>query len=149
MNPQKLAGQCAKLKCCINYEVDAYVEAIKQLPSRDIQLETKDNVYYHNKTDVFKKEITYSTDKNIAANIVTIPARRAFEIIGLNKRGIRPHSLEADEKQPAPRRDAHDILGGQESLTRFDNTNRKKKKKKKPQSKSGNENQKSNRQQPQ
>ena len=96
MNPQKLAGQCAKLKCCINYEVDAYAEVQKQLPSRKIVLETKDRTYYHFKTDIFKKELTYSTDKMIAANIVTISAARVFEVIGLNKKGIKPDTLEPE-----------------------------------------------------
>lgn len=130
MNPQKLAGQCAKLKCCINFEVDAYVEAQKHLPSREIELETKDNTYYHFKTDIFKREITYSTDKSIAANLVTISASRAFDVINMNKKGIKPVCLEADTKQAPPKRDAQDILG-QNSVTRFDNTNSKKKKKKK------------------
>lgn len=129
MNPQKLAGQCAKLKCCINYEVDAYVEAQKRLPSREIVLETKDNNYYHFKTDIFKREITYSTDKTIAANLVTINASRAFDVINMNKKGIKPVSLEADNKTSAPKRDAQDILG-QDSVTRFDNNLKKKKKKK-------------------
>lgn len=128
MNPQKLAGQCAKLKCCINYEVDAYVEAQKRLPSREIVLETKDNNYFHFKTDIFKREITYSTDKAIAANLVTISAQRVFDIINMNKRGIKPISLEADNKQQ-PKRDSQDILG-QDSVTRFDNVSKKKKKKK-------------------
>jgi cell fate regulator YaaT (PSP1 superfamily) len=130
MNPQKLAGQCAKLKCCINYEVDAYVEAQKQLPSREIVLETKDTSYYHFKTDIFKREITYSTDKTFAANLLTIPAKRVFDIINMNKNGSKPISLEADEKPQPLKRDSHDILG-QESLTRFDNQASKKKKKKK------------------
>ncbi len=130
MNPQKLAGQCAKLKCCINYEVDAYVEAQKRLPSREMVLETKDNTYYHFKTDIFKQEITYSTDKSFAANLVTITAQRAYEVINMNRKGIKPPLLEADEKPQTPKRDSHDILG-QESLTRFDNTSPKKKKKKK------------------
>ncbi|MDH6305474.1 cell fate regulator YaaT (PSP1 superfamily) [Parabacteroides sp. PF5-5] len=130
MNPQKLAGQCAKLKCCINYEVDAYVEAQKRLPSREIVLETKDNTYYHFKTDIFKREITYSTDKSFASNLVMIPAKRAFDVINMNKRGMKPISLEADEKPQPPKRDSHDILG-QDSLTRFDNSASKKKKKKK------------------
>jgi cell fate regulator YaaT (PSP1 superfamily) len=131
MNPQKLAGQCAKLKCCINYEIDAYVEAQKQLPSRDIILETQDCNYYHYKTDIFKHEITFSTDKVIAANLITISAQRAFEVINLNKRGARPQTLESDGKLPPPKRDSQDILG-QESLTRFDSTQKKKKKKRKP-----------------
>lgn len=128
MNPQKLAGQCAKLKCCINYEVDAYVEAHKTLPSREMTLETKDNVYYHFKTDMFKREITYSTDKSFAANLVAISADRAFEVINMNKRGHKPVLLEADEKPQPPKRDAQDILG-QDSVTRFDNLKKKKKKK--------------------
>jgi cell fate regulator YaaT (PSP1 superfamily) len=128
MNPQKLAGQCAKLKCCINYEIDAYVEAQKHLPSREVALETADKTYYHCKTDVFKREITYSTDKSFAANPVNITAERAFEIIGMNKKGIKPITLEADEKQQPVKRDSHDILG-QESLTRFDAATSKKKKK--------------------
>ncbi len=128
MNPQKLAGQCAKLKCCINYEVDAYVEAQKRLPSREVPLETKDNTYYHFKTDIFKREITYSTDKSFAANLITIPADRAFDVINMNKKGMKPVSLEADTKPQAPKRDSQDILG-QESVTRFDNVKKKKKKK--------------------
>lgn len=127
MNPQKLAGQCAKLKCCINYEVDTYVEAQKRLPSREIPLETKDNTYFHFKTDIFKREITYSTDKSIAANLVTIPAQRVFDIINMNKKGIKPETLEADTKQQS-KRESQDILG-QESVTRFDNVQKKKKKK--------------------
>ena len=126
MNPQKLAGQCAKLKCCINFEVDTYVEAHKRLPSKEIVLETKDNTYYHFKTDIFKREITYSTDKAFAANLVTIPAKRAFDVINMNKRGNKPIALEADEKPQPPKRDAQDILG-QESVTRFDNVKKKKK----------------------
>jgi cell fate regulator YaaT (PSP1 superfamily) len=130
MNPQKLAGQCAKLKCCINYEVDAYVEAHKHLPSREVTLETKETTYHHFKTDIFKREITYSTDKVIAANLVTISSTRAFEIINMNKKGVKPETLETDSKPQPTKRDAHDILG-QESLTRFDSTSKKKKKKKK------------------
>ena len=135
MNPQKLAGQCAKLKCCINYEVDAYVEAQKRLPSREIVLETKDNNYYHFKTDIFKREITYSTDKSFAANLVTISADRAFDVINMNKKGSKPVTLEADTKPQPPKRDAQDILG-QDSVTRFDSV--KKKKKKRPSGNGGN-----------
>mgnify|MGYP000767308659 CR=1 FL=1 len=93
LNPQKLAGQCAKLKCCLNYEVDCYVEAQKRLPSREIELETKDGTFYFFKADILSNQITYSTDKNIPANLVTISGKRAFEIIGMNKRGTKPESL--------------------------------------------------------
>lgn len=138
MNPQKLAGQCAKLKCCINYEVDAYVEAQKRLPSREIPLETKDMTYYHFKTDIFKGLVTYSSDKILAANLITIPAKRAFDVIAMNKKGNKPVSLEADVKPQPVKRDALDILG-QDSVTRFDSV--KKKRKKRPNAGNGNGNQ--------
>lgn len=130
LNPQKLAGQCAKLKCCLNFEVDTYMESAKQLPGKDIRLETADNTYYHFKTDIFKKEITYSTDKNMAANLVTIDAERAFEIIEMNKRGEKPLKLERENTAKAtPKKDFIDLVG-QDSLTRFDKSKKKKKKKK-------------------
>lgn len=119
LNPQKLAGQCAKLKCCINYEVDTYVEAQKQLPSREVALETKEGVYYHFKTDILKREITYSSDPVVPANLVSIPAKRAFEIIALNKRGIRVDQLAEGEKAEEPQREFQDGVGD-DSLTRFD-----------------------------
>lgn len=127
MNPQKLAGQCAKLKCCMNYEVDTYVEALKRFPSRDITLETLDSTYYYFKSDILKHEITYSTDKSFAANLITISTRRAFDIINLNKKGVKPESLLEDGASQAPQR--IDLLD-QDSMTRFDNAKKKKKKKK-------------------
>ena len=96
LNPQKLAGQCAKLKCCLNFEVDTYVESSRFLPEKNVRLETADSTYYHFKTDIFKKEITYSTDKQMAANLVTIDAERAFEVIEMNKRGEKPVKLERE-----------------------------------------------------
>ena len=137
LNPQKLAGQCAKLKCCLNYEVDCYVEAQKRLPSKEIELETKDGVFYFFKADILSNQITYSTDKSIPANLVTISGRRAFEVIGLNKRGIKPESLLEETHRTEPKKPV-DLLE-QESLTRFDrnrnnkdgnNGNRNKKKRK-------------------
>jgi len=118
LNPQKLAGQCAKLKCCMNYEVDCYVEAQKRLPSREIELETKDGTFYFFKADILRNEISYSTDKNFAANLVTISGRRAFEVINLNRKGIKPDNLHESEKKPEPQKPVD--LVEQESLTRFD-----------------------------
>ena len=118
LNPQKLAGQCAKLKCCLNYEVDCYVEAQKRLPSRELELETKDGIFYYFKADILSNQITYSSDRNIPANLVTISGRRAFEIIGLNKRGIKPDALIEETHRPEPKKPV-DLLE-QESLTRFD-----------------------------
>ena len=126
LNPQKLAGQCAKLKCCINFEVDTYVESVKKMPSKEIRLETADATYYHFKYDIFKREITYSTDKNIAANLVTIDAPRAFEIIALNKKGEKPLSLLRDgEDNRQDKKQYNDILG--QDITRFDKKKKKKK----------------------
>lgn len=129
LNPQKLAGQCAKLKCCLNFEVDAYVEGSKRVPGKEIRLETADATYFHFKTDIFKREITYSTDKNMAANLVTISADRAFEIIALNKSGEKPLSLRPEgDAKPREKAAFGDILG-EDDLTRFDKKKRKKKKK--------------------
>lgn len=135
MNPQKLAGQCAKLKCCMNYEVDVYVESLKRFPARDIALETLDNTYYFFKSDILKREISYSTDKSFAANIVTISTRRAFDVINMNKKGIKPETLSEDGIQETPRR--VDLLD-QDSVTRFDNAKKKKKKKKSGNKSAGN-----------
>ena len=129
LNPQKLAGQCAKLKCCLNFEVDTYVESVKHLPNKDIRLETADATYFHFKTDIFKREITYSTDKQMAVNLVTIDAERAFEVIALNKAGEKPLILQRDSDiKPKEKAAFGDILG-EDDLTRFDKKKRKKKKK--------------------
>lgn len=133
LNPQKLAGQCAKLKCCLNFEVDAYVEAVKSLPSREIRLETADATYFHFKTDIFRRRITYSTDKRLAVNLVTIDADRAFEVIALNKAGEKPLTLESEEQQAKPKEAAaYGDLLGQDDLTRFDKKKKKKRKGPKP-----------------
>lgn len=125
MNPQKLAGQCAKLKCCLNFEIDAYAEASKQLPPKDTVLQTKDGEYFLFKTDILTRTLTYSSDKRMGANLTVIPASRAFEIIALNKQGIRPDklTLEADE---AEERKEYIDLTDQDALTRFDKAKKKK-----------------------
>ena len=130
LNPQKLAGQCGKLKCCLNFEVDTYVEAQRQLPSRDIPLETKDSTYYHFKTDVLSGVMTYSTDKHFAANLLSLPKDRVYEVIRMNKRGDRPLHLVSEVQEQEEKPTSHDIL--QENINRFDNNagsnNRNKKK---------------------
>ena len=134
LNPQKLAGQCAKLKCCLNYEADCYVEAQKRLPSKEIELLTKDATYYYLKADILSNQVTYSTDKNDQVNAITISGQRAFEIIALNKKGIKPDSLSESLPYDIPQKPVD--LVEQESLTRFDcnkKTNNKKRRKKKQQ----------------
>lgn len=128
MNPQKLAGQCGKLKCCLNFEIDSYAEAHKELPQKDVILETKDNAYFLFKTDILNRKLTYSTDKHLPANLVTIDASKAWEIVNLNKRGVKPEFLTEESLDSTPS-EFGDIIG-QDSLTRFDKKNNSKKKKK-------------------
>ena len=125
-NPQKLAGQCAKLKGCLNYEADAYVESFRKLPPRDVQLETADATYFYFKADILAQQVTYSTDKRLAANLVTISAQRARQIIELNTAGERPLYLEEQGPQE-PQRPVD--LVEQEELTRFDRSRKKKNRK--------------------
>ena len=125
LNPQKLAGMCAKLKCCLNYEVDDYMEASRRLPHKDVVLETQDGEYYLFKSDILAGMCSYSTDKNLAANIETITAARAREVIAMNKRGEKPQSLHPDgtvkeEKKPV------DLLADTD-VSRFDKARKKKK----------------------
>ncbi len=127
LNPQKLAGQCAKLKCCLNFEVDSYVEASRKLPGKDVRLETADSTYYYFKADIFKGEITYSTDKHVPANLVTLSAQRALEVAAMNKRGEKPLTLKEEVAEDKPRSEYADILG-QDSLTRFDKKKKKRRK---------------------
>ena len=133
LNPQKLAGMCAKLKCCLNYEVDNYMEASRKLPGKDIVLQTQDGEYHLVKTDILAGLLTYSTDKNIAANLETISAARAHAIIEMNKQGEKPLSLQEDDKQKEQNKPV-DLLAG-ESITRFDKSKKKKKKKNKQENK--------------
>ena len=126
LNPQKLAGMCAKLKCCLNYEVDNYVEASKRMPPRDALLQTADGDYHQFKVDILTNMITYSTDKNMASNLETITAKRAWEIIRMNKEGEKPLSLVDDGKaKPTPK--SKDLLA-EADLSRFDKAKKKKKK---------------------
>ena len=130
LNPQKLAGMCAKLKCCLNYEVDSYVEAGRKIPSKEVVLQTLDGDYYLFKTDILAGLITYSTDKNLASNLETITAERARLIIEMNRKGEKPISLHEDGKQRQTSK--HVDLLANENISRFDKA-KKKKKKKKPQ----------------
>ncbi len=130
LNPQKLAGMCAKLKCCLNYEVDDYVEHGRRLPNREISLQTQDAEYFFFKADILAGQVTYSTDKRMASNLETITAQRAKEIIEINKRGEKVANLQPDGKQKKEEGPV-DLLAG-DSITRFDKA-KKKKKKRKPQ----------------
>lgn len=122
-NPQKLAGQCAKLKCCLNYEVDTYMEAARKLPERNATLETLDGTFYFFKADILAGEVTYSSDRRLAANLVTISAERAKEVLAMNAAGEKPESL-TNEAPAEPKRPVD--LAEQDDLTRFDKARRNK-----------------------
>ena len=124
-NPTKLAGMCAKLKCCLNYEVDNYIEAGRKLPQRDTILQTLDADHFLFKSDILSGMVTYSTDKKIPVNLVTISAERAKEIISMNERGEKPDSL-SDNGQDSKKKPT-DLLADAD-LSRFDKRKKKKKK---------------------
>jgi cell fate regulator YaaT (PSP1 superfamily) len=128
MNPQKLAGQCGKLKCCINYEKDSYKEALQIFPPT-VNLETESGTAYFMKIDVFRQMVWYSFSKNQPENVTSLQIDRVLEIIELNKTGKKPEKL--TDISVAPRRKVeYEDLAGQESINRFDKKKHKKKKKK-------------------
>ena len=126
LNPQKLAGMCAKLKCCLNYEVDNYVEASRKLPPKDAVLQTADGDFHQFKVDILAGLITYSSDKNLASNLETISIERAKAIIEMNRQGEKPLSLLEDGKAK-PVAKPVDLLA-EADLSRFDKAKKKKKK---------------------
>ena len=109
--------------------MDDYIEAGRRLPNRDVILQTLDNDYYLFKSDILAGMVTYSTDKNLAANIETITAERAKAVIEMNRRGEKPESLHEGGK-PKPQPTHVDLAGG--DISRFDKAKKKKKKKKQP-----------------
>ncbi|MEO9533620.1 MAG: regulatory iron-sulfur-containing complex subunit RicT [Crocinitomicaceae bacterium] len=134
LNPQKLAGQCGKLKCCLNYELDSYVDALKKFPKADIKLQTEKGTAFHVKTDVFKEQMWYiQQDKNNPGpgTFVPLSPERVKEIIALNKEGKKPADLKDFMVQVEVEEPDYTNVVGQDSLNRFDGAFKKKKKKKK------------------
>lgn len=129
LNPQKLAGQCSKLKCCLNYELDCYIDAQKDFPSTEIVLETIKGPAYHNKTDIFRRIMWYSFDAENIVNITPVPIDRVKEIIELNKKGEKVETLIDLAVIEEGILDYKNEVG-QESLTRFDDQKSKRKKRK-------------------
>ena len=118
LNPQKLAGQCGKLKCCLNYEYDTYVDATKGLPTTEVRLKTKHGDAFHQKTDIFQKLMWYSyiTDPG---NLLAIPVDKVISILEDNKKGILPDKLE-DFTKVIEKKSEFESGAGQDDLTRFD-----------------------------
>jgi cell fate regulator YaaT (PSP1 superfamily) len=130
LNPQKLAGQCGKLKCCLNYELNAYLDAQKDFPDRNIALETLDGPAYHQKTDIYRSLFWYGFEKENAPNLIPVPVERVRDIIRLNKQGKKVKYLLDPGMVQEEKVDFQDAVG-KDSLTRFDDkTSRSRRKKK-------------------
>ena len=131
LNPQKLAGQCGKLKCCLNFELACYIDAQKDFPPCNIPLETQNGIYYFLKADIFSGLFLYSQQGDTPSSQITIPVSRVKEIQRMNRNGKKPDKLVSGEKKIIvhDQESFHNVVG-QEALTRFDHPkkgNRKKK----------------------
>ncbi len=152
LNPQKLAGQCGKLKCCLNYELDNYLDAQRDFPRSIIPLETKDGTAHHVKTDILKRVMWFSFDPHTIVNITAVPVERVKEILALNKKGekvdflVEPESTESiAQRESNAEPDFHNVIG-QDSITRFDTNKNQQKNRKhnRPQRRPNNDNRKPN-----
>ena len=126
LNPQKLAGQCGKLKCCLNYETAAYMDAQSRIPKIHNPLEFEDGLAYLMKTDILREVMYFSYDPSSLANLYPLYAEDVWEIIKMNRNGEKPESLKADVAPAAPE---FVSAVGDESITRFDEARKRKKKK--------------------
>ena len=125
LNPLKLAGQCGKLKCCLNYELDSYLDAIKDFPEHDKALETQRGLAVHMKTDIFRRIMWYAYRDNMGM-FIPIPVERVKEVYAMNKEGIKPEDLVIQvAKLPGKKEPDFENVVGQDSLTRFDRTKKK------------------------
>ncbi|MBQ2006458.1 MAG: hypothetical protein II205_02730, partial [Bacteroidales bacterium] len=127
LNPQKLAGQCGKLKCCLNYEVQNYLDASSRLPRVGEPLEFEDGLAYLRKTDILKETMYFSYDKSSDANLYPLTAEEVRRVQKMNREGIKPDSLRPDMTPAAPE---FVSAVGDDSISRFDKPKRPKKKKK-------------------
>jgi cell fate regulator YaaT (PSP1 superfamily) len=130
LNPQKLAGQCGKLKCCLNFEVDTYIDAQKDFPSANVQLETENGTYQYFKADIFKQIFLYSKVGDKTGNLISVPVDRVKEIIRSNQKG-KPVArlIHESEIKPAIEKLSFEDGSNHDSLTRFDDPKRAENKK--------------------
>jgi len=120
LNPQKLAGQCGKLKCCLNFEVDAYIDAQKDFPSNEVPLFTEKGRYFFQKADIFGGIFWYSFENDAPSNMIALPVSKVKEIIKMNRAGKKPENLKFEDLTPKPKEDKFENVVGQDSLHRFD-----------------------------
>ena len=125
LNPQKLAGQCGKLKCCLNYEVATYLDAQSRIPRVSEPLEFEDGQAWLVKTDILKEIMYFSYEKGSLSNVYALDASDVHEIIKMNRNGIKPESLRTE---PEPYMPEFITAVGDDSITRFDNPQRKRSK---------------------
>jgi hypothetical protein len=125
LNPQKLAGQCGKLKCCLNYELDMYLDAIKSFPKTDTKLHTEKGDAFHIKTDVFKRIIWYAYPGEMGT--IALSPERVAEIKKLNKDGVKPKDLLEFVKVEKVVEIGYQNVVGQDSVNRFEKSFVKKK----------------------
>ena len=127
LNPQKLAGQCGKLKCCLNYETAAYMDAQSRIPKVNNPLEFEDGLAYLMKTDILREIMYFSYDPQSPANLYPLYAEDVWDIIRMNRNGERPESLKNDSEPVAPE---FVTAVGDDAINRFDEARKRKKKKK-------------------
>ena len=126
LNPLKLAGQCSKLKCCLMYEYDLYMDARRSIPRIKEPLQAMDGEYFLVKTDILAKMMTFSSSKESMSNLVTIPVWRVKEILAANRNGEKVESIAGDS---APTKsDEPTYRTEEDSITRFDKSKKRKKK---------------------
>jgi cell fate regulator YaaT (PSP1 superfamily) len=130
LNPLKLAGQCGKLKCCLNYELDSYLDAIKAFPENAISLEAEAGRAFHQKTDIFKEIMWYSYT-SAPGNFIPLSVHRVKEIMEMNKNGKKPEDIRESVKEVSVKAPDYENVVGQDSLTRFDQKKKSKNKKRK------------------
>ena len=123
LNPQKLAGQCSKLKCCLMYEYDVYADARQALPRVREPLQAMDGEYYLVKTDILARTMSFSSSKDTMSNVVTIPTSRVREIIAANRAGRKVESIL--NKDDIPTVEEPTFRTEEDSITRFDNQNKR------------------------
>ena len=131
LNPQKLAGQCGKLKCCLNYELDMYLDAVKAFPKADTKLHTEKGAAYHIKTDVFRKQMWYAYEGDSASGLVPLNPERVREIMKMNQDGKKPKELNEYVAEVKIKEPDYENVVGQDSLNRFEHAFKKNKNKKK------------------
>jgi len=121
LNPQKLAGQCGKLKCCLNYEVDIYLDAQKDFPPTNIALESENGTWYYSKSDIFKGLYWYILAGDKSGTMVSLPVQRVKEIIRINQKGDKVAKLnDTVETKPVVEKINFESGSNNDSLTRFD-----------------------------